>query len=87
MGCEHFGEMNMVVGVWTMHEGYQYMQTHMSLPSTMSQVSSINQENIWKFKHIMGNMEVALEILKLKLIGWWEDKCYLWLIFKTQYRK
>jgi hypothetical protein len=50
------------------------------------QVSSINQPNILKFKHIVGNMEVALEILELKLIGWWEDRCYLWLILKTQSR-
>jgi hypothetical protein len=30
------------------------------------------------------NMLVALEVLELKSMGWWEDKCSLWLIPKMQ---
>jgi hypothetical protein len=38
------------------------------LPFYNVPISSINQQNIWKFKHIVGDMEFALEILELKLI-------------------
>lgn len=53
---------------------------------------NVPSKSLKSIKHLKiqthyNNMWVALEVLELKSMGWWEDRCSLWLIPKTQSKK